>query len=104
MAMILFVFGIFFIVMAVEKNTTLREAQMEEVNETTWHFIGTSSSEGEFADSENWEEGASSSCSTEGDKPCEISVAASSKSELSSYLSGMTNEQVLEINEFSRRN
>lgn len=76
-AMVLFVFGIFFIVKAVEKNTNLREGQMEEVNETTWHFTGTQTSE--ILEAGKWALGSSpnTSCVLDDQEPlpCQFTVS-----------------------------
>lgn len=69
---------------------------------TTYHFKGTSTDEGEFADPSNWEEGESNDCLTFGDFPCEIEVP--NESSLLQVLGNKSNEEVLEINPFSRKN
>lgn len=73
-------------------------------NDTKWHFTGNNPDEGQYRLTSNWELGASgSSCASVGDFPCEIEVDAQDKTELGAILSGMTNDDVLDINPTSKR-
>ena len=71
---------------------------------STYHFTGDSNDEGQFSDIENWQPGpASDACGSTGEKPCEINVEANDLAELQTYLSGMSNQAVLQLNPSSRR-
>lgn len=72
--------------------------------DTKWHYTGTNPAEGQFQSTANWELGESDSqCATYGDFPCEIEVDAQDKTELGAILSGMSNDDVLDINPTSKR-
>ncbi|MFD2742406.1 MULTISPECIES: hypothetical protein [Sphingobacterium] len=71
--------------------------------QNTFHFVGDSEDPGQFSEIENWREGTSNACGTVGQKPCEITVEANNLDELATYLSGMDNEAVLDINPSSKR-
>ncbi|WP_166333053.1 hypothetical protein [Sphingobacterium chungjuense] len=71
---------------------------------STYHFTGDSNDEGQFSDIENWEPGpATDACGDRGEKPCEISVEANDLDELETFLSGMSNQAVLQLNPNSKR-
>ena len=71
---------------------------------TQWHYVGTENP-GVFSDSDNWQQGSApqNTCQAQGTEPCEILVDASTPSELSEYLDGMTNLDVLNIDQTSRK-
>lgn len=71
---------------------------------TIWHYTNNSTTAGAFANASNWAQGAGSGCGPSGNKPCEITVDAADESELDTYLSGLSNPQVLAINPSSKRN
>lgn len=71
-----------------------------------WHYTGDDPSEGEFAKSQNWALGEPEepyNCVSGGNLPCKISVPASNPTELEEYLEDMSNDDVLNINQASRR-
>lgn len=78
-------------------NKEKSEVNTEAKATTTWRYIGTSTSEGEFAKIENWEQGAGSSCLPEGSLPCQLTAEVADEHELEDYLDGKINSQVMAI-------
>lgn len=71
----------------------------------TWHYDSTDTSPGAFSNAANWEPGnsAPNTCETTGERPCEISVEASNELELQDILTGLTNDDVLDLNPNSKK-
>ncbi|PRD56704.1 hypothetical protein [Sphingobacterium gobiense] len=71
---------------------------------TVFHYVGDDTSEGAFANPDNWEEGSSPStipCGSGQNKPCEKS--ATDKDELTDMLEGRSNSDILNDPTFSTR-
>lgn len=73
MAMILFVFGIFFIVKAVEKKERINPS-VEIVDSESWYFTGTSNDD--ITKAENYSSTASAECGGLAQTICEIKAPA----------------------------
>ncbi|WP_028298200.1 hypothetical protein [Olivibacter sitiensis] len=84
-------------------NKEKQEVKTEAKVATLWHYVGDANP-GVFSDATNWAlGGGSATCGPTGDLPCEITVNATDESQLTTYLSGMSNSQILNINPNSRR-
>ncbi len=64
---------------------------------TQWHYIGNSTTEGQFRQASNWSQGAGSGCGPNGTKPCQLTANASDETELAAYLDGLSNAEVMDI-------
>lgn len=93
--------GAFWVVNAMEKKEVEATSQKELV---VFHYASEDTSEGAFADPNNWAEGPSPStrpCGNGENKPCEKS--AIDKDDLESMLSGKSNQNILDDPTFSKR-
>lgn len=91
--------GAFWVVKAMEKRDVKRASEKELV---VFHYVSEDTSEGAFANPDNWEPGTSpSTCGTGTTKPCE--KTAIDQSDLESMLSGKSNQNILDDPTFSKR-
>lgn len=91
--------GAFWVAKATEKKEVKATSQKELV---VFHYASDDTSEGAFANPDNWEPGTSpSTCGTGTTKPCE--KTAIDQSDLESMLSGKSNQNILDDPAFSKR-
>lgn len=82
-------------------NKGKSEVKTEAKAATIWRYVGTANP-GVFSDAANWTQGTGSGCGPVGDTPCQLTADASTPTQLSTYLAGRDNNNVLSISD-SRR-
>ncbi|HAF34819.1 MAG TPA: hypothetical protein DHU90_00210 [Sphingobacterium sp.] len=91
--------GAFWVVKAMEKKDVKTASEKELI---VFHYASEDTSEGAFANPDNWEPGISpSACGTGTTKPCQ--KTAVDENDLESMLSGKSNQNILDDPTFSKR-
>ncbi|HAP95316.1 MAG TPA: hypothetical protein DCP54_06110 [Chryseobacterium sp.] len=71
------------------------------VTDTVYYYNSSDTTEGAFGNVSNWSPSGSSSCQSNGARPCHILVSEGTS--LEEYIGGMSNSQVLAINPGERK-